>query len=79
VRLRWYASSKSRGTQVVTGLMLLANLFLLAWDYDRWKALLPRDPGPRHLGAGTTRLRQALLLLTNDRVLGGYGKVVKVV
>jgi uncharacterized membrane protein YphA (DoxX/SURF4 family) len=43
-----------RGTQAVTGLMLLANLLLLAWDYDRWKSLLPRDPGPRHLGAATT-------------------------
>lgn len=39
-----------RGTQVVSGLMLLGNVYLLAWDYDRWKGLLPRNPGERHLG-----------------------------
>jgi hypothetical protein len=43
-----------RGTQVVSGLMLLANVYLLAWDYDRWKGLLPRSPGPRHLAAAPT-------------------------
>lgn len=43
-----------RGTQVVTGLMLLANAYLLAWDYDRWKGLLPRSPGARHLAAAPT-------------------------
>jgi len=29
------------GTRVITGLMLLANVYLLLWDYDRWKGLLP--------------------------------------
>jgi hypothetical protein len=29
-----------RGTPVVTGLMLLASLLLLAWDYHRWRGLL---------------------------------------
>ncbi len=29
-----------RGTPVVTGLMLLAGLFLLCWDYDRLKGIL---------------------------------------
>ena len=43
-----------RGTQVVSGLMLLANMYLLAWDYDRWKGLLPKSPGPRHLAAAPT-------------------------
>jgi hypothetical protein len=43
-----------RGTQVVTALMLLANVYLLCWDYDRWKALLPHAAGPRHLGAAAT-------------------------
>ncbi|HET9450006.1 MAG TPA: hypothetical protein VFO83_03955 [Aggregicoccus sp.] len=44
------------GTKVVTGFMLLACAFLLCWDYDRWKALVPgfgapgQTPGERHLG-----------------------------
>jgi hypothetical protein len=29
------------GTEVVTGLMTLASLYLLCWHYDRWKTLLP--------------------------------------
>lgn len=34
------------GTPVVTSLMVLANLFLLAWDYDRLKAVVwPADDG----------------------------------
>jgi len=33
-----------KGTPVVTGLMLLANLVLLAWDYHRWRALLTTNP-----------------------------------
>ncbi|WP_261663555.1 hypothetical protein [Deinococcus sp. Marseille-Q6407] len=28
------------GTTVITGLMLLAALYLLAWDYPRWRSLL---------------------------------------
>lgn len=43
-----------RGTQLVSGLMLLANVYLLAWDYDRWKGLLPQSPGARHLAAAPT-------------------------
>ncbi len=31
-----------RGTWVITSMMLLANLYLLAWDYPRWKGILPR-------------------------------------
>lgn len=38
------------GTPVVTGLMLLAVLFLVCWDYHRWKRLLfaapAADPAP---------------------------------
>jgi uncharacterized membrane protein YphA (DoxX/SURF4 family) len=30
------------GTVVITTLMLLGSLYLLCWDYDRWKRLLPR-------------------------------------
>jgi uncharacterized membrane protein YphA (DoxX/SURF4 family) len=29
-----------RGTWMITGLMLLANLFLLCWDYPKWKGIL---------------------------------------
>ncbi|HXI04224.1 MAG TPA: hypothetical protein VNI57_13710 [Candidatus Saccharimonadales bacterium] len=44
------------GTWIVTGLMLLGSVYLLCWDYDRWKALLPgfessRGEGSRHIGA----------------------------
>jgi hypothetical protein len=42
------------GTQVIAGLMLLANLYLLCWDYDRWKDLLPRRVAGRHLGLAST-------------------------
>jgi hypothetical protein len=42
------------GTQVVSGLMLLANIYLLCWDYDRWKELLPGRVGNRHLGLAST-------------------------
>jgi len=37
------------GTPVITGLMLLASLFLLCWDYDRLKPVLW---GTRHDGFG---------------------------
>ena len=30
-----------RGTWVITSLMLLANLYLLCWEYDRLKGILP--------------------------------------
>jgi hypothetical protein len=42
------------GTRIVTGLMLLGNVYLLLWDYDRWKGLLPlvgsspRESAARH-------------------------------
>ncbi len=48
------------GTSVVAGLMLLACTFLLCWDYDRWKTLLPGFDVParvstaRHCGAVMT-------------------------
>lgn len=32
-------------TPVVTGLMLLANLYLLCWDYDRLRPILGAPPG----------------------------------
>ena len=45
------------GTIVVTGLMVLANVFLLFWDFDRWCAILPGfgSAAPnRHLTAAMT-------------------------
>ncbi len=29
------------GTRVITGLMFLADVYLIAWDWDRWKDVLP--------------------------------------
>ena len=42
------------GTAVITGLMLLGNIYLLCWDYDRWRDLLPRRSDGRHLGLAST-------------------------
>jgi hypothetical protein len=28
-------------TRLITGLMLLGNIYLLLWDWDRWRAILP--------------------------------------
>lgn len=47
------------GTRVVTSAMLLANLYLLAWDWDRWRALLPGGGDDSRHGSGLTA---ALLL-----------------
>jgi uncharacterized membrane protein YphA (DoxX/SURF4 family) len=33
-------SLQFRGTPVITGLMLLANVYLLCWDYDKLKHLV---------------------------------------
>ncbi len=35
-----------QGTWVIAGLMLLADVYLLAWDYDRLRTVLFRDPPP---------------------------------
>jgi uncharacterized membrane protein YphA (DoxX/SURF4 family) len=35
-----------RGTWVITSLMLLANVYLLCWDYDRLKGILPWGGAP---------------------------------
>lgn len=34
------------GTPVITGLMLLANLYLLCWDYHKFKPVLFQQPTP---------------------------------
>jgi hypothetical protein len=61
------------GTYVVTTLMTLAATYLLCWDYDRWRSLLPGfgptapyDPA-RHLGPVATALGGAIA------GLGGLG------
>ena len=33
-----------KGTPVVTGLMLLASLLLVVWDYHRWRGLVTTEP-----------------------------------
>ena len=33
-----------RGTPIITGLMLLANIMLIAWDWDTLKVLVNKDP-----------------------------------
>ena len=35
-------------TRLITGAMLLGALFLLFWDWDRWRRILPLTPAPRH-------------------------------
>lgn len=48
------------GTRVVTGAMLLADLYLLLWDWDRWKTLLPTRPATaRH---GNAAVSMAMLV-----------------
>jgi hypothetical protein len=59
-----------RGTSIITALMLLANIYLLCWDYDRWKDLLPRRVGGRHLALVST-LGFAL------SALAGFGAVTR--
>ena len=44
-------------TRVLTGLMLLGNLYLLFWDWDRWRAILPART------ASTRRHGSALLVV----------------
>ena len=36
------------GTRVVTGLMVVANVYLLCWDWDRWKRILPTTTASRN-------------------------------
>jgi hypothetical protein len=41
------------GTRIVTGLMLLATVYLLLWDLDRWRSMLrisTTAPPRRHMG-----------------------------
>ena len=45
------------GTRIITGLMLLADLYLLAWDFDRWKALVPGGVDRRSRVGGTQAWR----------------------
>lgn len=36
-----------QGTWVITSLMFLANLYLICWDYDKFKAILPLSTGEK--------------------------------
>jgi uncharacterized membrane protein YphA (DoxX/SURF4 family) len=54
-------------TAVITGLMLLGNLYLLLWDYDRWKVFLSAanertQPRARHLARVTLGLGLAAVI-----------------
>lgn len=56
-----------QGTWIVTSLMVLANLYLLCWEYDRLKALLPGVSSPlefrtqKNLGFWATMVYGGLL------------------
>lgn len=45
-----------RGTPVVTVLMALASLYLVCWEYDRWRALLPQWGASPGIGRGEARV-----------------------
>src|SRR3989442_12195962 len=45
------------GTRIIAGLMLLADVYLLVWDYDRWKGLLPFVGSSRRGNPGPPRAR----------------------
>lgn len=36
-----------KGTWVITSMMFLANLYLICWDYDKFKAILPFSDGEK--------------------------------
>ena len=61
-----------QGTIYITGMMLLANLYLVCWDYDRWKALFPRFVGSRTFKSrDVTGLVMVLLVLSAGTGIGG--------
>lgn len=68
-------SMEFRGTPIITGLMLLAAIYLLCWDYDRLKSLLfaPRRaevfPAPR-VWRGLERTGYVLATVGSLLVLG---------
>jgi uncharacterized membrane protein YphA (DoxX/SURF4 family) len=49
-----------QGTWVITTLMLLANLYLLCWDYDKLKGLFPVKYKTESTVTGKTFLRESL-------------------
>lgn len=54
------------GTWIIVTLMLLANVFLICWEFDKWKLLMPGfhiavpKTGKRHLGFTGTLTASAL-------------------
>ena len=56
-----------QGTWVITSLMFLANLYLICWDYDKFKAILPFRSEEKN----SFNLRKSLPLI----IVGGIGGV----
>ena len=64
-------------TPVVTGLLLLANLLLLLWDWDQLKVLLNLQPGPLKMTAMETDGVWALVGLALFAFTFGYRLLVE--
>lgn len=47
------------GTRFVTGAMLLANVYLLAWDWDRWRHFVRAPSDPSRYGGALSALALA--------------------
>lgn len=60
------------GTRIVTGLMLLADIYLLCWDWDRWKHVLPFE-APTNGRHGDVIVSLGLLLAAGIGFLGVTG------
>jgi hypothetical protein len=61
------------GTPVITGMMLLAVVYLVCWDYPRWKSILFEPlPGREPLPTGVP-VPWMLTLFTALGVEGGFG------
>lgn len=83
-------SLKFTGTWVITGLMLLANLYLLCWDYHKLKPLLFNAPAPaenwavieaephwvERIGYAAVLISGMALTLATRNVVLPFGRVV---
>lgn len=59
------------GTRVITGAMLVADMYLLLWDWDRWKHVLPVTSATARHGDLTTTL--GMMLAAGVGFLGVVG------
>lgn len=57
-----------QGTWVITSLMFLANLYLICWDYDKFKAILPFSSGEKK----PFNLKKSLPLTILGAIGGGF-------